>query len=536
MKVTSLIFVLLLITGSAFGVTFGHVAGNWSTDALWEGGVKPTSSNAAVFDNGSASCTIDAASVCQTLTCTDYTGTLTFTSNLAVGGSVTLDNTATYTPGNGSLVVSAAATLISDEESFAVPLRIGTGSLGTATFLFADNWTTTGGVTIVGSAAALRTLTGSILSIAGNFKVDTITTGSISGTTTIVLNGTGTWSESFTTGWIANPLQIAGNVTFSGIINVGGGNSATAKTLTYVSGTVVPGTSNLKVVNGAYTIDCDATGLTLGTLTLNAPTSFTGEGFTCTEMISSIAEGAATSGDKILNGGFTAWTADNPDNWITTETGDGLVTQVAGGCRYYRSTGNARTDQNGKFTIGRKYRITVVCTAFSSAANYYGCGDAVNFSSSRVNSVGTFVFDITAAHSDLVIRYNGTGSIDMTLSSISIYEIPTHTFASGKEWIVTDSLKLAGVSALQPVVLQSSGASYAYLTLQAGAKQGVSFVSHVSYPLGVSTLQWINSANGRRVYDKGGVLGNTVNWSPFNKPILANGQAGWGRTQSEWGR
>lgn len=55
---------------------FGAVAGNWNTDALWVGGVKPTAADDVTLTGTSANVTIDAASVCRSLDCTGYTGTL----------------------------------------------------------------------------------------------------------------------------------------------------------------------------------------------------------------------------------------------------------------------------------------------------------------------------------------------------------------------------------------------------------------------------------------------------------------------------
>lgn len=94
-------------------ITFGATPGNWSDDTKWVGGVKPTASDDALLTVASANCTIDAASVCKSLTCTGYTGILTHNAfTLTISGSLTLVSGMTYTPlATSTLSFNATGTL-----------------------------------------------------------------------------------------------------------------------------------------------------------------------------------------------------------------------------------------------------------------------------------------------------------------------------------------------------------------------------------------------------------------------------------------
>ena len=620
------------------GTGVWNLAANWD-DGAGGGGAVPLATDDVLFDAGSPACNIDVAAVALTINFTGYLAAITFTNNLTVSGNVTLEGSATYVAGAGSLIIAAASTITSDGVSLAVPLDLGGGG-GTFAIALADNWTTTGGVSITGSSSASRTLSGSNLYVSGSFTISGITTGSVSGTATIVLNGTGTvtinnsggfslplrieagagvitflsgttsvfvgntftwvsgtvittghtlslgydnqtinsgdvhWNNVrienvtktliitgtlfvdgiltlytntitrtistgtisvsggvtlpnlttgiitgtgtlnmtggilsmnalVTTGYLGLNTIIAGNVTLSGTINVGGGNDATGKGLTYASGTPVVAGSNFKVVNGAYTITCNAAGMVFGTLTLNAPVTFAGTyGFTCTEMISSIAEGAATAGDRIAGWNFTNWTYKSG----TTETATTFTTTSAADYLF--------NEWGSALTTGKRYRAHIVGTTSVQSLNLRLADGAPNVYGTVLNGLGAFdaTIDFTLSYTylnQLGFIFSGNVGAVVSVTTFTLYEIPTITLASGEEYIVTDSLKLQGVSAAQPVVLQASTpATPAFIRCAVPvASQLVNNVDLTSYPAGVLTNQAIDASHGRKIYNANGVLG-----------------------------
>jgi len=614
------------------GTGVWNLAANWD-DGAGGGGAVPLATDDVLFDVGSPACNIDVAAVALTINFTGYLAAITFTNNLTVSGNVTLEGSATYVAGGGSLIINAAATITSDGVSFGVPVQIGVAGAAGFTTTLAAHFTINSNLTINGSTSAIHIINGAFnLNVSGNFTIQTITTGSVSGTTTIVLNGTGTVTSSTTTGFLSNNLTVASagivtflnggtlkyktgviryiesggsvvttghtldismdattintdgmswgnvkmsgtytitlgsnlslselltflngsgittltgfqinaggcsfpnlitgvvtgttvlnltegtfsmnagvttgylglnitiadNVTFSGTINVGGGNDATGKGLTYASGTPVVTGSNFKVVNGAYTITCNAAGMVFGTLTLNAPTTFAGSyGFTCTEMISSIAEGAATAGDIVSGWDFTSgWTPFN----ATSLTQNSFV-----------STGSPGGVYKSVLTLGRRYRLVVTGTVSIGDFSIQSLSSAENYTGFLTGAFSKTVDIVCSTNTYIAIRAESSGAT-ITITSFTIYEIPAHTFQSTEEYIVTDSLKLQGVSAAQPVVLQASTpATPAFIRCAVPvASQLVNNVDLTSYPAGVLTNQAIDASHGRKIYNANGVLG-----------------------------
>lgn len=99
-----------------------------------------------------------------------------------------------------------------------------------------------------GTSAYLQQLNGFTLFCTGNFTVRG--GGTLSGTTTIVLSGTGTWSHTYIT-QVQNNLTIntAGTVTISGSVYYSTG------TLTYIAGTVTTTGSTLDIGAGTCTLN-----------------------------------------------------------------------------------------------------------------------------------------------------------------------------------------------------------------------------------------------------------------------------------------
>lgn len=132
------------------GTTWG-TAGSWSSTPSpgYTAGAVPTVADDAVFESASASCNINtgATRTCKSLTCTGYTGTLTFSTSLVVAGNITLSSGMTTT-GVGNLDVSANATLTAAGHTLNVNLRFTTIN---TTIQIADTWVLAKGLSALGT-------------------------------------------------------------------------------------------------------------------------------------------------------------------------------------------------------------------------------------------------------------------------------------------------------------------------------------------------------------------------------------------------
>jgi hypothetical protein len=236
----------------------GTINSNYSLAANWAELATPTSSDDVVFDGSSPNCTIDTASVAKTLTCTNYTNTLTFTFGLTVSGNITLGASMGFS-GSATLATNASATLKSNGVTCTVPLYIAQVSTSTTTTI-TSTWTNTGLVTIGQSNAAVNLNSGT-LNCNGGLSCPGSST--VTGTTLIVIGGTGTIT---TTAVLKNSFTIqagSGTVTFSG-------NFVYTGTLTYASGTIVFSSSSLNIQGSSI---LDTSGMTWASIIVGVANS-----------------------------------------------------------------------------------------------------------------------------------------------------------------------------------------------------------------------------------------------------------------------
>lgn len=224
----------------------GGVNSNWLTTSNWAitsggpGGYSaPSSVIDVIFDANSPNVTITGASQVKSIDFTNYTNTLTINSSLVSnGGNVTLGTGMTVTSTGGAPLLNigvAGGTLTSNAVVWPYNMWIQRNST------LGDNWTVSGVLTIMTTAVVLNGFT---MNVAG-----LVMTTSMSGTTNIVLNGTGTWSGA---GTLKNNLTFntAGTITVSGTVNYNTG------ILTYTAGTVVTTGSTL-IIGASTTLNTD---------------------------------------------------------------------------------------------------------------------------------------------------------------------------------------------------------------------------------------------------------------------------------------
>jgi hypothetical protein len=211
---------------------------NWSaTSGGASGASVPTAADDVFFDalSGVGTATINAASNCRNLNLTGFTGTLNFISTLSVQGTIMNFGLGTYTvTGIANLRFAVSMTITSNGTTYTGNVEFPAAVI----YTLADNMSVSGNVEISGNSA--RTFNGNTFNILGNLTVSV--SNIVSGTTTFVLGGTGTWTHT-NTGQIRNNLTIntLGTITLGTTVRYDTG------TLTYTAGTVITTGSTLNI-------------------------------------------------------------------------------------------------------------------------------------------------------------------------------------------------------------------------------------------------------------------------------------------------
>ena len=123
------------------------------------------------------------------------------------------------------------------------------------------------------------------------------------------------------------------------------------------------------------------------------------------------------SAEKINNGDFSAWTADNPDGWIISgESGSNVITENANGARIVSDGTNVNMYQS-VMTIGKTYVVTIVVHTVTTG-DIATQGLSSNFT---ISSAGTHTNTVTATSTSLLIKRNT--ACDIVVSSVSVKEV-----------------------------------------------------------------------------------------------------------------
>lgn len=211
--------------------------------------------------NGNTAMTVSSTVSCLSLTFTSgYTNTATISTatSITIAGNFTDATNHSWTVnGTGVMAISATSTITSNGKTFPGPV---TFSGASTTKTLSGNWTITGRLTINASNPILNATSSESLSCAGINMLGALA----SGTAKIILTG-GTWSGNANAA-IINDLDIAGNVTISGIVYFN------TKTLTYVSGSVTTTGSTL-TLSGASTLN--TSGMSWNNVTIAATATYT---------------------------------------------------------------------------------------------------------------------------------------------------------------------------------------------------------------------------------------------------------------------
>jgi len=368
---------------------------NWSaTSGGASGASVPTAADDVFFDalSGVGTATINAASNCRNLNLTGFTGTLNFISTLSVQGTIMNFGLGTYTvTGIANLRFAVSMTITSNGTTYTGNVEFPAAVI----YTLADNMSVSGNVEISGNSA--RTFNGNTFNILGNLTVSV--SNIVSGTTTFVLGGTGTWNHTGT-GVIRNNLTIntAGTITLGAVIRYNTG------TLTYIAGTVVT-IGSILVISASTTLNTNGivwndinpnttvtitlqSDLTLtGILTIGGATTFT---LGVNSLISANANLALAAFTFTLPANqtfktFTALGAGSINGNTLTITEDIIMNSSVSGTTsiVYVGTGTwtasaATSTINNNFTINTAGTLTISGTVYKTGGTFTYTAGTIN--------------------------------------------------------------------------------------------------------------------------------------------------------------
>ena len=298
--------------------------------------------------------------------------------------------------GTGTLAIIATATLTSAGKTLTGGLTFGTA---TQTCTFADNWTVNGTVTFA-NVVATTTLNGNTLYCSGGM---THANGnSVTGTTIINFNGTGTWVNGGTA-YMANSVTIntAGTLTISSI-NLSGG------TFTYTAGTVNVTAATTAFFNGTITLNVASINFVniyfQGTFTYTLSANIT-----CTGNLTIGNSGSPTINGNTINVGGSLATVNN-----ASSLGTSIINM--------NGTGSLTTPNYPNASIRNPLTINTAGTITVTNTSTFGyCSNTLTYTAGTVVTTGSTVgFFNSPTLNCASINWNNVvldGASTMTLSA-----------------------------------------------------------------------------------------------------------------------
>ena len=156
------------------------------------------------------------------------------------------------------------------------------------------------------------------------------------------------------------------------------------------------------------------------------------------------------SAERITNGDFSAWTADNPDGWsVSTDLSGGVesdnvkVTEDANGARIISDGTNINLRQNSAMIIGTMYKVVIVV---HSATSGNIKTDGLTSNITNINASGTYTVTTTASSTTLNIKRNT--ACDIVVSSVSVKEVLQSEVSDTHPAIIDVNEPVLGVESL----------------------------------------------------------------------------------------
>jgi hypothetical protein len=385
----------------------GGVDNNWNTAGNWSLGVVPTYSdgNVTTFDATSPNCTINVTSDCNILLFENgFTATVTHSNQLTVGGDITYGGTGTIT---STSILNLSTSCNIDTSTVAWSSVRFNGTSQTFTLLSDINCIA---ITFNGTTS---TVVNGLFNINCAGGLSRATSVNVFGTATIVLTGTGIWSDAFSIKTFSSPLIIntSGTITFSGTIGKSGG-------LYYVAGTTNTAGSTLILT---ATCILDVNGDTSPSATTTSTTGINFNNLTTIYNGSHTANNIRVCGTHIAGGGrfnyFT--TIYNKGNYtVNSNTGTGGYNYIMDGTGTWSGTQGVRhnfqINTTGTITISGTVLFngglnttfthiagTVITTGSIVRIGTLGVANKIDASGIMFNEIVCDVFTTTTLLSDL---------------------------------------------------------------------------------------------------------------------------------------
>jgi len=243
------------------GTTNWNLATSWSTvssTSAVNSGTFPSSTtlDPVIFDANSSNVTVNVVSNCTSLDFTNYAGTITMTSNLAVYGNIILGASMGIS-GSGILSIGATSTYTSNNVTWTSTLQL--GITNTITVTLGSLITTVQNLRVTaGVSGQIQTVNSNTLNILGDLTM----LSHLAGSTQLNLIGSGTWNSQ---GGTNSEVRTKLNIDTLGTITRGANGSAYAGLeLKYTQGNLVNGSLYLLLSNNASTSSIISNGVNWG--------------------------------------------------------------------------------------------------------------------------------------------------------------------------------------------------------------------------------------------------------------------------------
>jgi hypothetical protein len=465
----------------------------------YTGGTVDTTTNNSVF-RVTSSTTLNTNGISWNAITTTGTTIITLTSNL---------NTTTLNVNNVSLSFILGGNTLSVNGT----LLLATGN-GTVTFNVPHNLQVTNLTLGTGGSNISTILNGLFtISVSGNLT-ENHSSGIAFGTTSILLNGTGTWSNSNT-----GPLRNNLTINTLGIITISGSVKYNTGRLEYIQGTVNTGSSTLNI-SSATTLNTTsiAGNISWNNIVVTGGIQTLITNLTCQNLSYGGGTSSFNQNTLFINGNLTITSATYVSGTsLINMQGTGVWSNTGGSqVNYVRHnltlSGTITVSGLVSFSGGKTLTTTGLITTTGSTLWLGGNGPAtINSTASwnnvtilggtqTINSVLLVAGTLSLPNSTSNTSFDGTAGFNANNFSCAAPG-RTITLKSGLTYNVTNNLNIVGTS-VSKITLRSLTTPRAIFTLSYGATQNVQFTNATN----------IDSSLGQNILTSSGTLTNTLNW------------------------
>ena len=484
--------------------------GNWTSTTNWSatsggasGASAPVSTDDVTMDANSAGAGITtdtSARACQSLTMTNWTGTLTMTNTLTVSFGITLGASMTFA-GSAALIQNSTGTITSNGKTINIPFTI---AGGTRTVTLADAMAVSGLMTFGPSAASSVTCNGQSITCTGGMTVGGAGTNiSVSGTTTVTFAGTG----QTLTGHSGSNMGLA--LTFNATSYTVSGTLQMTGSITHTAGTATLTGATLTIRGGTLNIDINGMG-SWPTLNFNPNSAGTWTLLSDANCVD-LALNASASQTNTIAGAFTIHCSGNIS--IGSAANSWMVSTTA----TIHATGSACVLSSASASQQLRVDIDIdTAGTFTLSGTVYYAARTISRTAGTIAGASTPVLKIMATGTTL--DFNGA-SVPW---SISVAGGTAQTVNQPSDLILPSGAKLI-CNEQDPdtpnIWRANSGGTQKKLTVQPGA----------IIDIGAMSFTDIDCSDGDELFVFKGTLTNCTNithLTPYTSPLSIGGSGG----------